>query len=194
MPNDYKIIEKDDKKYVTMLVRIDVGEVSSDILDVNRINQIKDSIIYQISNLLSENRDSQIPLNKLVELMDYYANAKLIQDSGVQHLPIVQDINGKLHGFKDGIEENVEMDLIIAKKYLDACKKHEDSWNEENKEYESQPHYNIFLESLTEEEKNSGFATMLFNFGHRWNDTICICENILKLKGETYDFNKARTM
>lgn len=75
----------------------------------------------------------------------------------------------------------MEMDKVIAKKWLLACQEKEMSWN--GNEYIKPDNSKIFEKSLTEEEKKSGFAQCLLLFGwDAWNDTIDMCQRITGLK------------
>lgn len=75
----------------------------------------------------------------------------------------------------------MEMDKIIAKKWLLACQEKEQSWD--GNKYLKPDNSKIFEKSLTKEEKKTGFAQCLLVFGWEWwNDTIDICQRITELK------------
>jgi len=76
----------------------------------------------------------------------------------------------------------MEMDKIIAKKWLLACQEKEMSWTNGDS-YRKKDNSEIFEKSLTEDEKKTGFAQCLLMFGWEWwNDTIDICQRITGLK------------
>ena len=111
MANDYRITkDAEGKETVTVLARIGIGEIADgnhpEIIPLRTyINSMKDLTTNRIARLLSKHRDSQVPLNELVELLDRYADLKLMSNMGVEHLPIIREADGKLSGFAAGMEE-----------------------------------------------------------------------------------------
>jgi len=86
---------------------------------------------------------------------------------------------------------NMVDEKIVAQKWLDAIGSYEASWEPETDpeklerfivgRYTSERSVDqIFADSLTDEEKKSGFAIFLYAFGNTsWNDAQDICNTVL---------------
>ena len=111
MANDYRIIKNNkDEEMVVILSRIHIGELIDEttigkIVLKTHINSMKDITVNKVASLLSRYRDSETPLDKLIELLNQYADLKILSDAGIEHLPITRKADGSLNGFAEGMEE-----------------------------------------------------------------------------------------
>lgn len=82
-----------------------------------------------------------------------------------------------------------KIELSVANKFLDAIELQDKSWSEMECRYYTSFREN-FIESLTPDEKNSGFGMMLLTYGDITTDVVNICESIIKndeMQKEGYD-------
>lgn len=182
--NDF-MIKKDElgNEEVIVLSRIAIGKVEKEkivngkIIEPNKnyLVSIKDAIVKNILGLLIKN-DIRNSKPKLIDLLDKYASVSFIMDNGVEHLPVFRDISGKIHGFKVNHEEEMPIEVSIAKKYLDCFEKsNNEAFFEKRK---SSGPLVAFKQLLSKEEIENCFCQMILSFGYRI-ETLDVCKKIL---------------